>query len=105
MSTTRGIICVGRDSQDLRFTTEAREPIRVAGERIRQHLQRDVAIQLEVSRAIDLAHTPSTDGCVDDERTNTGTDSQDHTLPGSNGSGQPRTADCAVTGFATHPSC
>ena len=42
--------------EDLRFALEAREPIRIGRERVRQDLQRDVAIQLRVARAIDLTH-------------------------------------------------
>ena len=45
----------------LRFAREPRQPIRIAGERIGQDLQRDVAIELRVARAIDLAHAPGAD--------------------------------------------
>ena len=44
------------EASDLRFALEAREPIGVGRERVGQDLDRDVAIQLRVARAIDLAH-------------------------------------------------
>ena len=40
----------------LRFALEARQAIRVARERIRQDLDRDVAIEPRVARAVHLAH-------------------------------------------------
>jgi hypothetical protein len=40
--------------QRLRFPGEAREPIGIAGEGVRQDFQRDVAVQLRIPRAIDL---------------------------------------------------
>ena len=43
--------------QHLRFTVKAREPIRIAGKRRGQDLERDVAAELGVAGAIDLAHT------------------------------------------------
>ena len=43
-------------SEDLRFAFEAREPVRIGRERVGQNLERDVALQLRVARAIDLAH-------------------------------------------------
>ena len=42
--------------QRLRLALESRQPLRVAGKRRRQRLQRDVAAQLRVARPIDLAH-------------------------------------------------
>ena len=42
--------------EHLRFAAEPREPIGIVGERVGQDLDRDVAIQLRVARAIDLAH-------------------------------------------------
>ncbi|MEO6236337.1 MAG: hypothetical protein ABIQ52_05015 [Vicinamibacterales bacterium] len=44
-----------------RFAREPREPFGVARERLRQNLQRHVAIQRRVAGAIDLAHAASTD--------------------------------------------
>ncbi len=49
--------------EDLRFAMKAREPIRVAGERIRQDLQRDVATELGVAGAIHLAHSALRPAC------------------------------------------
>ena len=47
--------------EDFRFALEPREPFGVARERLRQNLQRNVAIQLRVAGAIHLAHAASTD--------------------------------------------
>ena len=47
--------------EDLRFALEAREAIGIVRERVRQDLDRDVAIQLRVARAIDLAHAACAD--------------------------------------------
>jgi hypothetical protein len=43
-------------SQRFRFAFEARQALRVAGEHVRQDLQRNGPIKLDVARAIDLAH-------------------------------------------------
>jgi len=43
--------------QDARFTFKAGQAIRVRCEDTRQHLDRDVASQLRVARAIDFAHS------------------------------------------------
>jgi hypothetical protein len=45
----------------LRFALEPRESIGIAGNRLRQHFDRDGAIQVCVDGAIDLAHTAHTD--------------------------------------------
>ena len=50
------------EASDLRFALESREPIRVVGERVGQDFQRDVAFELRVARAIDLAHASGADG-------------------------------------------
>ena len=47
--------------QDLGFALEAREAIRVAGDRRRQHLDGDRPFQVAVGGSIDLTHTPRTD--------------------------------------------
>ena len=47
--------------QRLRFTLESREPLGVVGEGVGQDLERDVALQPGVGRAIDLAHAPGTE--------------------------------------------
>ena len=44
-----------------RLALEARQPIGVAGEAPRQDLDRDVAAELRVARAIDLAHAADAD--------------------------------------------
>ena len=43
--------------EDLRFALEAREPLLIEGEAVGQDLERDVALERRVARAIDLAHT------------------------------------------------
>ena len=53
------------EARVLRFALEPREPIGVGGERLGQDLDRDVAIQLRVARAIDLAHAAGAEGRQD----------------------------------------
>ena len=48
--------------EHLRFAMKACEAIRIGGERRRQDLQRDVAIELCIARAIHLAHAAGADG-------------------------------------------
>jgi hypothetical protein len=43
--------------QRFRLALEPHQPIGIAGERFRQHLQRDVAIEFAVARPIHLAHS------------------------------------------------
>ena len=45
------------------FARESRQAIGVQGECVRQDLQRDVAIELGVAGAIDLAHSTFADLC------------------------------------------
>ena len=47
--------------EDVRFPLEPGQPIRVSGEGVGQDLQRDLAAQLRVGGAIDLAHAPLAD--------------------------------------------
>jgi hypothetical protein len=47
--------------QQPRLALEPREPIRIGRETRRQHFDRDVAAQLRVARAVDLAHAARTD--------------------------------------------
>ena len=47
--------------QCLRFAFESSEPVRIVGERFGQNLQRDIAIELRVPRAIDLTHSALAD--------------------------------------------
>ena len=55
--------------QRARFTLEAREPFRIARERGGQHLERDVAMELRIVRAIHLAHAAGADRGDDFVRT------------------------------------
>ena len=48
-------------SQGFRFPLEAREPVGVVREGLGQDLDRDVAVQLRIARAIDLPHAPFAD--------------------------------------------
>ena len=48
--------------QRLGFALEARQPLGVVGEGLGQDLDRDVATQLGVGRAIDLAHAAGAEG-------------------------------------------
>ncbi len=52
----RGDVGMVEGSEDLRFACEAREPVRIEPRQRRENLERDVAVQLGVPRAIDLAH-------------------------------------------------
>ena len=49
------------DGERLRFAREPREPFGIAGERVGQDLDRDVAIELRIARAIHLAHAAGAD--------------------------------------------
>ena len=49
-------------SERLRFAREAQESVCVLREKLRQHFDRDVAIELGVPGAIDLAHPPEPRG-------------------------------------------
>ena len=54
-------------SQNLRLAPEAREPIGVGRERLRQDLQRDVAIELVIARAVSVGESVTGDGsCLPD---------------------------------------
>ena len=46
----------------LGFAGESREPVRVTGEQIREDLERDIAVELRVARAVDLAHAAGANG-------------------------------------------
>ena len=48
----------------LRFAREPGEPVGIAGERVRQDFQRDVAIELRIARAIHLPHAACADWAV-----------------------------------------
>ena len=51
--------------QRFRFALEPRDAFGIAGERFGQNLDRDFAIELRVTRAIDLAHPAGTERCDD----------------------------------------
>ena len=61
----RADVRVVQRGQHLRFALETGEAIRIAGEGVRQDLQRDVAIQLGIARAIHLAHAAGAEGGED----------------------------------------
>ena len=48
--------------EQLRLAREPRQAVRIECEPLGQHLQRDVAIQLRVARAVHLAHGARTEG-------------------------------------------
>ena len=58
--------------QDLRFALESRKSIRIVGERWRQDLDRDVAIQLGIAGAVDLTHPADSNQGVDPVRPDEG---------------------------------
>ena len=58
--------------QRLRFAREAGESIMIGGERVRQDLQGDVAIELRVASAIHLAHATGANGRDDLVRAESG---------------------------------
>ena len=64
--------------QRLRFACEPREPVGVAGERIGQYLQRDIAIELRIARTEYLAHPADADAGDDlvDAEARAGSESQ-----------------------------
>ena len=57
----RGDVRMVERREDFGFALEAREPVGVGRERRRQDLDRDLALQLRVGRAIDLAHAAFAD--------------------------------------------
>src|SRR5262245_35191798 len=52
----------------LGFAGEAREPCGIAREQLREHLDRDLAIERRVARAIDLTQSPGAERRADDVR-------------------------------------
>jgi hypothetical protein len=50
---------------NLRFAMEARDPLRVVGKEVGQHLDRDFAPQFSIARAIHLAHAACTNQGLD----------------------------------------
>ena len=51
--------------QDFSFTPESGEPLHISGQRSRQHLDGDLALQVGVGGAIDLSHAACADGGQD----------------------------------------
>ena len=64
--------------QHFRFALEPCKSLGISGERVRQDLQRNVALQPGVARAIDLAHAAGADGADDFVGTESGTRSKGH---------------------------
>ena len=60
------------------FSLEAGQPVGVVGEEVRQHLERDVPVELGVARAIDLAHAALADEGGDLVMRQTSADLQGH---------------------------
>ena len=61
-SVDRGDVRMIERGEHFGFALKAREAIGVAGDRRRQHLDRDRPFQIAVGRAIDLAHAAGADG-------------------------------------------
>src|SRR5262249_17923057 len=55
-SMNRGDVRMVQRREHLRFASESREPFRIEGERGGQDLDRDLALQLRVARAVHFAH-------------------------------------------------
>jgi hypothetical protein len=64
--------------QHLRLSVESVEPLGIRREQLRQHLDRDVAIQPRIARAIDLAHAAGAEGGNDLVRTEAAAGTQRH---------------------------
>ena len=64
----------------MRFPLEPGEPIRVRGKGVGENLQRDIATQLCVGGAIDLAHAAGPDLGGDVVMAESGADGQGHGL-------------------------
>src|SRR5262245_28195395 len=58
----RGDIGMIQGGEDLRFALESCEPVGIKRECVGENLERDVAIQFGIARAIHLAHSARTDG-------------------------------------------
>jgi hypothetical protein len=66
--------------QDLGFATKARESFSIGGECSRKDLQRHVPIQLDIARAVDLAHAAAAEQHNDFVRSEACAGNQSHTL-------------------------
>ncbi len=80
-----------------RLAMEASEPVRVGRETLGQHLERDLAAELLVPRAVDLAHPPLADEGEDLVRPETSAGFERHGAVGVDRSGL-YTAGRAATG-------
>jgi hypothetical protein len=68
-------------SEGVSLALETPEPVRIAREDFRKDFDRDIAMQLRVARAIDLAHSSGAEGVLDLVRTDAGTGGQGHRRP------------------------
>jgi len=57
----RGDVGMVERREEFRYALEARQPIRILRERLRQDLDRDVALQPRIARAVDLTHSARPD--------------------------------------------
>ncbi len=57
-----GDVLVLQRGQHAGFALEPGQAVGLAGQLLRQHLQRHIAVQTRVPRLVDLAHAPATDG-------------------------------------------
>src|SRR5207253_7200621 len=74
----RGNVRMIERGQHLRLALEACEAIGIERERVWDDLQRDVATELRIARAIHLAHAAGADGREDLVRTETGAGCESH---------------------------
>jgi hypothetical protein len=74
----RGNVRMVQRGEDFGFTLKSRETFGIGGERLGQDLDRHVALQPHVARAINLAHTAGADGRKDLVRSETIAGRQDH---------------------------
>src|SRR5262245_51625236 len=64
--------------QSLRFALEPRQPLRILGQSLRQHLDRNLPAEVVVGGAIHLAHAPDTKLGADGVRAKTDARCQRH---------------------------
>ncbi len=64
------------DAESVGLALEPRQAIGIGRELVRQHLDRDVAVQLRVAGAVDLAHAAGAEGGGDLEGAECGADVQ-----------------------------
>ena len=88
----RGDVRMIQRREGLGFARETRQSVGVGGERVGQHLDRDVAIQLRVARPIHLAHAAGPKGGQDFVRAKTCAEVEGQTAGTSIGQGGASTA-------------